>query len=281
MLPNFLGMGAGRAGTTWLYLCLKEHPEIYVPRIKELDFFSWHYEKGWEWYESFFAKHRDEKAIGEISPSYMITAEVPERICEWKPDVNLMFVLRNPIYRAYSHYCMELRAARASEDVDSVIVPGTRFVDEGLYYNHISRFLKFFRPKQIKVLLYDDLQKAPNCFLEEVYTFLGVAPRFRPSMLCKSYHVQKPRPRFQKPLNTLVRTAQWFSGRSELADRTIEYLRKRGYPDLFHRLNRGPAYPILSAAKKRSLAEYYREDVEALSQLLSRDLTHWVRKYLD
>lgn len=68
MLPTFIGLGAQRAGTTWLYSCLAEHPEVFMSRKKELYYFSKNYELGREWYESQFAEAAGARARGEITP---------------------------------------------------------------------------------------------------------------------------------------------------------------------------------------------------------------------
>lgn len=117
MRPNFLGVGASKSATSWVHTCMEEHPEIFVPSEKEIHFFNYNYEKGFDWYESFFHEGIGKKAIGEIS-GYLITPGVPQRIYDYNPDMRLLFFLRNPIDRAYSHYCMDLRSARVSEDID-------------------------------------------------------------------------------------------------------------------------------------------------------------------
>ena len=68
MLPNFIGIGAQRAATTWLYQCLKEHPEVYVPDVKEIHFFDENYDKPLAWYLSFFENAGGYRAVGVITP---------------------------------------------------------------------------------------------------------------------------------------------------------------------------------------------------------------------
>lgn len=106
MLPNFLIVGAARAGTTSLYYYLKQHPDVFMSPKKEIDFFDVdkNFEKGLDWYERYFEGYTGQKAIGEASPLYMYLEKVPKRIAKVIPDVKLIFILRNPVDRAYSHY---------------------------------------------------------------------------------------------------------------------------------------------------------------------------------
>ncbi|RLF35719.1 MAG: sulfotransferase, partial [Thermoplasmata archaeon] len=102
MLPNFVIAGPPKSGTTSLLFYLERHPDVFV--INEPHFFSRNYEKGIEWYESLFEKHKKEKAVGEKSPSYFFDPKVPLRIKKHIPDVKLIFIFRDPIKRAYSEY---------------------------------------------------------------------------------------------------------------------------------------------------------------------------------
>ena len=107
MLPNFLIIGAARAGTTTIYNHLKDHPDVYLPAQKrpEPHFFlkESEYARGISYYEErFFSARRDERAVGEASTSYLFGQQVPKRIRAALPGVKLICVLRNPVERAFS-----------------------------------------------------------------------------------------------------------------------------------------------------------------------------------
>ena len=107
---NFIGVGAQKSGTSWIYACLYEHPEICAP-IKEIHFFSRpRYEKGIAWYEKQFDRCAVEKLRGEFSTSYLYTPEAAARIHAAYPDAKIIAVLRNPIDRAYSQYRNAIKA---------------------------------------------------------------------------------------------------------------------------------------------------------------------------
>lgn len=103
-LRNFLIVGAMRCGTTFLAHCLGAHPDIYIPRAKEIHYFDVHFEKGPEWYKRKFSGAKKEHAVGEATQSYMYLDYVPPRIASLLPDARLIAILRNPVDRAYSHY---------------------------------------------------------------------------------------------------------------------------------------------------------------------------------
>jgi hypothetical protein len=277
-LPNFLVVGAAKAGTTWLHACCDEHPEVFVPALKEINYFSRQYHQGLDWYASFFRAAGAAKAVGEISPSYLVTPEVPSRIQAWNPAVRLLFVLRDPIERAYSHYCMLLRAGAVGERPEEVLTGDHRLVIEGLYSNHLQRFLECFSWSQICVLIYEDLRRDSIGFLRQAFGFLGVDPEFRPSVLGRPFHARQARPRYPRTYNALVLAAKWIGNRSGLGKRWIERFRRRGYAEPFHRLNRGPGFPPLSPELRARLAEFYAEDVGRLSVWLERDLSFWLQE---
>ncbi|MBI4653429.1 MAG: sulfotransferase domain-containing protein [Nitrospirae bacterium] len=113
MLPNFICIGTGRAGTSWLYKVLLEHREVCTAKnIKETQFFNIHYEKGVGWYKKFFEDCGKASAVGEISNRYIFDPAVPERIRKTVPDCKIIICLRNPYERIQSVYSFKLRGGR-------------------------------------------------------------------------------------------------------------------------------------------------------------------------
>jgi hypothetical protein len=109
--PYFFVVGAQKSGTTSLHNWLVQQPGVVLPRIKETHFFSSEekYRRGIDWYLKQFPRNRDDTAIGEIAPDYMFSREAPHRMREWIKAPKLVFVFRNPIERAFSHYLMSAR----------------------------------------------------------------------------------------------------------------------------------------------------------------------------
>ncbi|MCP4245467.1 MAG: sulfotransferase domain-containing protein [bacterium] len=279
--PNFLIAGASKAGSTWLRICLEDHPEVFMPSGPTLDFFSRNYDKGMAWYASHFKDTGGRQTVGEKSTSYIIFDDVPERIRAWNPDVRLIFILREPIARAYSHYCMNYRGGAISGDVDAELHADSRLVREGFYHHNIGRFLALFPREQVHILLYDDLRADAEKFYANVCTILGVDPTYKPEMLHGKAHVKKGKLRFHGLLNPVIRGMQWAGGHNRLAYRLNRRILENKFLSTTRLLNREPKYPVWSPEAKRRIAELYRSDVAKLSEMLGRDLSHWLAPYLE
>jgi hypothetical protein len=113
-LPDFLLLGAQKAGTTALYEYLRRHPQITGPSWKEVSFFDRHWARGESWYRGNFpnlARTRG-KLVGEASPSYVLHPLAPQRVQELVPDARLIVLVRNPVDRAFSQYNHEVALGR-------------------------------------------------------------------------------------------------------------------------------------------------------------------------
>src|SRR5690554_5673248 len=105
MLPNFIGIGPTKTATTWLFECLREHPQVFLPRAKETQFFARaRYTGDLAEYESFFEGAERYPAVGEISPRYFASPDAVQRIHAVMPDVKLIVSFRHPVDRLESEY---------------------------------------------------------------------------------------------------------------------------------------------------------------------------------
>jgi len=115
LLPDFIIIGAPRAGTTSLYAYLIAHPNVLQATKKETTFFNYAYHANLDWYRMYFPirkkseikknrKNNQTMITGEATPSYIIDTRVPKRIFEKLPKIKLIALLRNPVDRAISHY---------------------------------------------------------------------------------------------------------------------------------------------------------------------------------
>lgn len=188
VLPNFIIAGAPKSATSTLYEYIKQHPDIYMSPVKEPFFFDFNYKKGIDFYESFFEGHNGEKAIGEATVWYMSWKSVPERIYTVIPEVKLIFILRNPVERAFSNYLMDLRSGRYTpkqtfgyviRNETKISGIGRRIVSGGFYYQHLKRFENYFSRENMLILLYDDFKKDVRLVEKSIYNFLSVDPNFK------------------------------------------------------------------------------------------------------
>jgi hypothetical protein len=166
-LPDFLGIGAPRCGTTWLHRLLASHPQIYVPtRRKEVRFFDEYYARGLGWYEQFFPDDKDAakyRAIGEITPSYLYCHECSQRMARLGTVQRLFLMIRNPVDRAYSRYALEVRYRSFQGSFEDFCAGEPHGIQEGFYTRGLKEYLRHFALEQCLVLVYEQaVAKVPQ-----------------------------------------------------------------------------------------------------------------------
>jgi hypothetical protein len=185
-LPNFVIAGPQKCATTWLYECLREHPEVLLPATDSVHYFDMQYSRGEEWYRSHFDSYDGETMVGEETPSYIRDDAAPKRIARTIPNAKILFILRNPVDRAFSHYWHEKSKDKMSFEFDEVFGNYDLFNDwviPGLYNRHIERYLEHIPSENLQLFFFDDLVDDDWSYLQEVYEFLGIDPTYQPSVL--------------------------------------------------------------------------------------------------
>jgi hypothetical protein len=295
-LPNFLIIGAMKAGTSALYLYLDQHPEVYMSPVKEPNFFAFEGEDldfqapmdrqginatsvtDLEAYRRLFEGVTDEKAVGEASHWYLYWPGAAERIQYHIPEVRLIAMLRNPVERAYSEYLHFVRdghesyenfgrALDAEEERIAQNWAMGRYADRGFYYEQLKRYFDRFDEDQIRIYLHDDFTADSLAVVRDVYRFIGVDPGFRPDIS------RRPNPS-GLPKNKLLHYVMnpSMSWQKQLIKRLPDWMRRIG-----SRLrSRNLEKPPLLAQHRRRLTDLYREDVHRLEELIDRDLSMWL-----
>jgi hypothetical protein len=199
-LPDFLVIGAQKAGTTALYAYLRWHPGISGPSWKEVSFFDRHWWRGEAWYRGQFPLRAGERLVGEASPSYLFHPLAPERARSLVPDAKLVALLRDPVDRAYSQYQHEVALGReALPFEDALAVEDDRLLGEverliedprafsrawwdhtyaarGRYAEQLERWLAQFPREQLLVVRTEDLGQRPAETYASILAFLGAEP---------------------------------------------------------------------------------------------------------
>ncbi len=145
--------------------------------IKEVDYFSYHHERGPEWYEQRFDASRQDALCGEISPSYLHSPEVVARVAEYNPEMRIILIARDPIARAISNHKHELRIGNiqgTDMSFESGLHNNPDYVEQGLYAKHLANWQSRFPVEQFLVLKFDDVISDPAKSLAVVCEFLGV-----------------------------------------------------------------------------------------------------------
>ena len=212
VMPDFLVIGAKRCGTSSLYNYLIQHPCIIPAKQKEIHFFSYgkktKYYKGIKWYRQNFPTIIQKKYIklingvaltGEASPHYINNPLTVERIYRALPDIKLIFILRNPVDRAYSHYRLESRKEREKLSFEEAVAlesekkldgeikgfsknlshynSGHRckpYITRGLYEQQLKKWYELFPKEKLFFIHSEEFFKDPELQLNRVLKFLGL-----------------------------------------------------------------------------------------------------------
>lgn len=176
-LPNFLHLGPGKAGSTWLHETLLRHPEVFLSEAKDLYFFSRYYDRGTDWYEQHFDRATDAHlVVGEISPDYLGSPDAPKRIAATLgPDVQLMVTLREPAQRAFSAYLYARKHGLAKATFRDTLDAVPLMLDEGRYATLLRRYREHVSADSLFITTFDDLRADPQAFLDRTTDRLGLA----------------------------------------------------------------------------------------------------------
>lgn len=275
---DFIGLGAQKSATSWMFQCLMEHPEIRVGTHKEAHFFNFRYQNGYAWYQQQF-EFGDWKT-GEFSTLYLPDANVPARIHAYHPGVKLLVSLRNPVDRAYSQHIHNVRQGRLPPelfDFAKAVALNPSYLEQGLYATHLRRFLEYFPREQIHVMLYDDVKAAPDRVMEGLYRFLAVDDGFRPQSRGERINVAR---RYRNRFAARVFNGAEDTVKRVLSDSAVEQVKKLGIQEMYRRWNEVPVdsiqVPPLADAERARLTAWFAPEVEALQELLDRDLSAWL-----
>lgn len=292
----FFILGAPRAGTTSLYYYLLQHPQIYIPPEKELYFFvsdAWkpidkndvlglHIDQAdLDAYLQKFDNRQQRPISGDATTWYLYHPAAAARIHHYFPEAKMMALLRNPIERAYSHYQYNRQKGReplssfeeAIEQETNRQAQGWKdnyhYIQMGYYFQQIQRYLKYFKPEQLRFYLYEDIQNRPKWLVQDIFNFLNlptspvdvsqrinVSGEAKLSWLSKS--LQKIRP-IKDFFRARIQPAQWLKLRSQYESWQFNKTKK------------------ISNETKLKLINQYAEDIQNLQTYLQVDLSHWLK----
>jgi hypothetical protein len=302
-LPNFLIIGAAKAGTNALYHYLRQHPQIYMSPWKEPKFFAFETEADLGFraangrdapvnasvildqaeYEELFDDARDgELARGEASTHYLYVEKSPGRIKTLIPDARLIAVLRNPVDRAFSSYQHLVRDDLEPLDFGAALDAEPqriaehyaylyRYTDMGFYSQQLDRYEKTFSENQLCVLLYDDLRSDPEGTCRQIFSFLGVDEDFVPDMSGEYNRSGVPKNRF---MHRLLNPSAPMKRR--LWNVTPRFARERLLDAQTKIVNRNLQRQTMPEPERDRLRGVFREEVGRLEARLDRDLSHWL-----
>tara|TARA_B110000881_G_scaffold30922_1_gene23352 strand:- start:4571 stop:5470 length:900 start_codon:yes stop_codon:yes gene_type:complete len=293
--PNFIVIGAMKSATTSLYTYLKQHPDIFMTKVKEPMFFN-NFNQNTDFkvlgnkskkvnslldYFSMFGSVKNESAIGEASPAYIYNENAPYLIKEHLPDVKIIAILRQPTDRAYSNFLHTKRADRENvnsfeqaikiekERISDNWSPLYHYIQKGFYSVQLKRYYNLFPKENIKVYLFEDLVKNPKVTLKDIFKFLNVDENIEIDVSKKSNVSGTPK----GILGFILKKMRYYNLMPKFA--ISDYLPTFIISLLFKSVYKDTE-KLDSVLRKELTDKYYREEILKLEKLIDRDLSNWL-----
>ena len=272
-LPDFVVIGAMRAGTTTLYHHLSQHPQVGMSRMKETDYFIdvKNFKLGLDWYRNQFPS--DGRLTGEVSPNYTkhdLFLGVPERLKAASPDARLIFVARDPVDRFVSHYMFSWHLGYTSVLPEDLLdsESGHHMLECSRYARQIRTYLDHFPRENLMILDFDLLKRTPKAALDQVCAFLGIEPMMAGEVATTNN---------RNELATLPRSVQrmWRWPVMRRFDRFVSRgMRDRMRQLLLSRTTPRPG-PAITAELRSRVADELRQDARAFRALSGLPFESW------
>ena len=291
-VPSFLCIGAQKAGTTTLHDALIQHPQIFLPEVKETHFFvrEDRFQLGFNDYqERDFSQSSDNQVIGEIDPEYLFFPAAAPRIKQFLGEqLKFIIILREPVSRAFSHYQMSQRRGLETLDFLTAIQEepnristdlGFRhfsYISRSQYLKQITNFQKHFPNASFLFLLFEkDIQHGLHETIQKVTDFLGVA-NLKLEQNISSNPASEPRFVFlrniifnkEHPLRKLI---------GKIIPRKYK-LRIAQSADALNQKKITTPVKLDPSVKKRLFEQYFMSELSDLERITNIDLSIWLPK---
>lgn len=292
--PEFFLVGAMKAGSTTLHNCLNKHPDIFMSQPKEPGFFSRdsRFSRGPDWYRDHFKNAMSHQICGDSSTCYSrrpIYPNTANRIWKVKPDARILYVVRDPVLRAYSHYKHRMDEAIISDNptvtYKEFLSKDEEVLTTGRYYDQIKPYYDLFGAHNVHICTVDDLVKRPSETLSKIYLFLQVPP-------IEQSGDNLPHMNQSGSKITRFHTTQIVNKfrRMPIVKQSIDLMpsniKKSGALRLKSILMRSKVLTKIASKEHDELSRpdiddltflsrYYKDDLQKLSHLTGIDIAHW------
>lgn len=268
-----IGIGGQKCASTWLFDALARFAAVRPAPRKELDFFSYHHDRGHGWYAGHW---RGPGLRLECSPSYLHDPRAPNRLRAFAPGARVIAILRDPVERAFSHHLHEIARGHIPAQGFIDALPATPdYLEQGRYPRHLSRWFAVFPPGQRLVLLQEEVFSDPAAALARLGDFLGrPAPAQTQALRAPKNVSDRPR---SKTLRGGLRAGGRVARKLGMEDALVALKAARPVRGLMTWNDRPlrTTVPPLTAAEHRALAAQFMPDMELLAELLGRDSLPW------
>ena len=242
-------------------------------------------EKRWGWYVKnrdqywqLYGKMKNEKAAGEISNSYLYSATAAAEIKNALPNTKIIMMLRNPIDRLYSHYLANLRDGKTLltcfEELNYDIAKVDKgwgvshlYIELGLYYEQVKRYLDTFSSDNVKIYFHDDYKKDPERLIGDMFEFIGVDKNIIVDFNEKHNEAKVPKNKYFIHLISVL----------GIKKRIFRILPKNIKKNIKNSFFKDEKVTPLTPQERNRIMNYYVKDIEKLGKLVNRDLNNWMR----
>jgi Sulfotransferase domain len=291
---DFIGIGAPKCGTTWLFYALGQHPDICLSEPKEPRYFSradfcnpcrsnkdepisvdGDDIKDLGSYAKHYTHCVPNSIKGEFSTDYMYNEEAPSRIHRYLPDVKLLVCIRNPVDWAYSWYFAQRHYYKETEHrtFEDQLKNDSGFLDIGCYAKYLKHYLQYFPKNQIRIIQFEHIVERPERTVRDLFEFLTIDPEVALNLSLIPRNSTK-KSRFVSPVPLM----KWFSTWMIEHDQATLLRKIRNMPieNLILRLTTAdcPREPMNQQTRER-LRRFYSEDIDELESLFELDLAAW------
>ncbi|MFP4576017.1 MAG: sulfotransferase family protein [Coleofasciculus sp.] len=274
-LPNLIVIGTQKGGTSSLHYYLSLHPEIYMCREKELDFFiaQRNWERGVEWYKKNFVG--EAKIYGESSPNYTDYPrydQIAKRMHSIVPNVKIVYILRDPIKRIISHYMHWYGAGLENRSLSDALrkIESSRYTRRCLYYMQLDQYLNYFPKSNIFIMTTEDLYNKPQKNMQKLFTFLEVDNLFFNKSFSRLHH-QSSKKRRKNALGKYLEK----SPIGETIDHLPRPIREKAKTLLYFPFSQKVQRPTLDKTLEAELIDYLRPDINRLRDYTGLAFEDW------
>lgn len=292
---DYCGVGAAKAGTTWVSKQLMDHPQACIGRRKELNYFlrnhplegviprtgshfdSLNYVRGPEWYEEQYVRCQPGQIKGELSTAYLADPESPKLLKEHNPDIRLIMNIRNPIDAIYSVYYQINEMHVVRETFEELLERTTRGLEYYNYPKHVSRYLEFFPEDQILFIFLDEIKEDSKAVYSRLCSHLGIEEIELESTTKKVNPSKRVRSRFVRDAALQV---YYLFNKNETMRGVRDWLREKNLSRYARKIRNWNTvegkYPPMKPETRERLIEYFHDDIIELGKMFDRDLSHWL-----
>ena len=286
-IPDFFIVGAPKCGTSAINHYLGQHPQIFMPKIKEPHYFSSdlippNYIRDEQLYLSLFRDVKDEMRIGEVSNTYLYSKVAARKIYQFNTSADIIMILRNPVHMMYSlfhqaiasgieditSFRMALYAEKERERSSSgCSITFRQYRDAARYYEQVKRYLNIFDRERVYIMIYEEFKSDNIGELQKLFQFLRVDEKFIP-VINYSNLSRYPRSIFLAQFIRKVKPRKGINS-NPIHRKSVNILRKLN--------TKHQSRPPLDETLGSQLMDEYLPEILRLEELIDKDLSIWRR----